>query len=125
MRPFLQNYSASLLVFLSFATLGSAETLDLTSASIAEINAAFEAGTLTSEKLVELCLARIEAYDAKGPKLNAIIALHPGDANARLGSALGRPHHPLIRPFQAPEDRTARTVSPLSASHGRPDTANR
>ncbi len=78
MRPFLQNYSASLLVFLSLATLGSAEALELTTASIAEINAAFEAGTLTSEKLVELCLARIEAYDAKGPKLNAVIALHPG-----------------------------------------------
>ena len=103
MRPFLQNYSVSLLVFLSLATLGSAETLDLTSASIAEINAAFEAGTLTSEKLVELCLARIEAYDAKGPKLNAVIALHPGALAA--ARAL---------------DEERRTSGPRSPLHGIP-----
>ena len=103
MRPFLQNYSVSLLVFLSLATLGSAETLDLTSASIAEINAAFEAGTLTSEKLVEFCLARIEAYDAKGPKLNAVIALHPGALAA--ARAL---------------DEERRTSGPRSPLHGIP-----
>ncbi len=74
-RPAVPNL---LLAFLSLATLGSAETFDLTTASIADINAAFEAGALSSEKLVELCLARIEAYDAKGPKLNAVIAIHPG-----------------------------------------------
>ena len=103
MRPLLQNLSASLLIVLSLATLGSAETLDLTTASIAEINAAFEAGTLTSEKLVELCLARIEAYDAKGPKLNAVIALHPGALAA--ARAL---------------DEERRTSGPRSPLHGIP-----
>ncbi len=78
MRLFSQCLASPLLAFLSLATLGSAETFELTTASIAEINAAFEAGTLSSEMLVELCLARIEAYDANGPKLNAVIALHPG-----------------------------------------------
>eukprot|EP01035_Chromulina_nebulosa_P002110 gene2110-biopygen1814 len=34
------------------------------------------AGTLTSEKLVTLYLARIEAYDAKGPALNSVITLN-------------------------------------------------
>jgi amidase len=51
-----------------------ATTFDLTSASIADINAAFSAGALTSEKLTTLCLARINAYE---PKLHAIITLNP------------------------------------------------
>ena len=49
----------------------------LSEATIADINAAFDAGTLTSERLVELYLARIEAYDDQGPKLNAILTLNP------------------------------------------------
>jgi len=49
---------------------------ELTSASIADINAAFDAGTLTSARLVELCLARIEAYDDVGPHLNAVIVVN-------------------------------------------------
>ena len=54
-----------------------AATFDLTSASVAEINAAFEAGALTSERLTQLYLARIEAYDKKGPSLRAVLALNP------------------------------------------------
>jgi len=48
----------------------------LTEASVPEINAAFEAGALTSEQLTRLYLARIAAYDQAGPKLNAIIHLN-------------------------------------------------
>ena len=62
---------------LSFAPLASAQTVDVTSASIEELNRAFDAGTLTSELLVGLYLARIEAYDEAGPKLNAVITLNP------------------------------------------------
>jgi amidase len=54
-----------------------AATFDLPTASIADINAAFEAGALTSEKLTRLYLARIEAYDKQGPKINSVIALNP------------------------------------------------
>ena len=43
---------------------------DLTTASIADINAAFDASALTSERLVQLCLDRIEAYDDAGPVKN-------------------------------------------------------
>ena len=35
------------------------------------------AGTFSSEKLVQLCLARIQAYDRQGPKLHAVMALNP------------------------------------------------
>src|SRR5688572_25242141 len=47
------------------------------SATIADLNAAFKAGTLTSEQLVTMCLARIEAYDDRGPKINAVIMVNP------------------------------------------------
>ncbi len=51
--------------------------LDLTSATIADVNAAFAKGTLTSEKLVEFYLARIAAYDKQGPTINSVITLNP------------------------------------------------
>jgi amidase len=56
---------------------GRAATFDLGTATIADINAAFDAGALTSEKLTQLYLARIAAYDQQGPKLNSVINLNP------------------------------------------------
>lgn len=53
------------------------KTINLDSATIADLNAAFDSGALTSEKLVEMCLARIQAFDHKGPGLNAVVALNP------------------------------------------------
>jgi amidase len=52
-----------------------ATQLDLASATIADLQAAMQSGALTSEKLTQLYLARIEAYDKKGPKINAVITL--------------------------------------------------
>ncbi len=54
-----------------------AQAVDLDSATIAQLSAAMDAGTLTSERLVQLSLARIDAYDDKGPKLNAVLTLNP------------------------------------------------
>jgi len=54
-----------------------AATLDLTTASIAELNAAFDSGALTAEQLVRMYLKRIDAYDDKGPRINAVLALNP------------------------------------------------
>lgn len=54
-----------------------AATFDLSTATVADINAAFDAGALTSEKLTRLYLARIAAYDQAGPRLNTVIALNP------------------------------------------------
>ena len=54
----------------------ASKVFDLTTASVADINAAFDAGALTSERLVELYLARIAAYDEAGPKINAVLALN-------------------------------------------------
>lgn len=54
-----------------------AGTFELTTATIADINVAFDSGQLTSERLIELSLARIAAYDDAGPELNAVLALNP------------------------------------------------
>lgn len=66
-----------LLAILGTALVWAApKTIDLDSATIAELNAAFNSGALTSEKLVEMCLARIAAYDHQGPGLNAVMVLN-------------------------------------------------
>ena len=62
---------------LGLAPAGHGQTFDLQSASLADIQAAMDAGVLTSEKLTQLYLARISAYDKQGPKINAVITLNP------------------------------------------------
>lgn len=46
-------------------------------ATIAELQQWMTEGKTTSKALVQAYLARIEAYDARGPQLNAIIAINP------------------------------------------------
>ena len=53
-----------------------AQDVTLSAATIADINGAFDSGTLSAERLVELYLARIEAYDQQGPALNAVLTLN-------------------------------------------------
>ncbi len=48
----------------------------LEEATITQIHRAFEAGTITSEGLVEQYLERIDAHDRNGPELNSIIAVN-------------------------------------------------
>src|SRR4051812_38698510 len=73
-RPFFAAMAATVVFALAPAF---AKTIDVDSATIAELNAALDAGALTSEKLVQMCLARIAAYDRKGPSLHAVMALNP------------------------------------------------
>jgi len=54
-----------------------AKSIDFDAATIADINAAFDAGTLTAESLTQMCLARIAAFDRKGPSLHAVMTLNP------------------------------------------------
>lgn len=54
-----------------------ARSFDLLAASAADIQAAVDAGKLSYEQLVQMYLRRIEAYDKKGPKLNAVLQVHP------------------------------------------------
>ncbi len=73
-----RRVSAAAMV-VALITLGSAhaKTIEFDAATIADINAAFDAGTLTSEALTRMCLARIETFDRKGPSLHAVMMLNP------------------------------------------------
>jgi len=68
---------ASAALLAATAPAAQSRTFDLLTASIADIQDAVDAGALTYETLVRLYLARIDAYDKKGPRLNAIIAINP------------------------------------------------
>jgi Asp-tRNA(Asn)/Glu-tRNA(Gln) amidotransferase A subunit family amidase len=52
-------------------------SFDLLETTIEEVHAAYRAGALTCRQLVQMYLARIEAYDKQGPALNAIISINP------------------------------------------------
>src|SRR5262245_13179655 len=45
--------------------------------TIEQVHAAYKSGELTCRQLVQMYLDRIEAYDKKGPAINAIITLNP------------------------------------------------
>jgi len=67
----------SLLVGLASPGTTAPRTFDLLTASVDDIQAAVDAGALTYERLVEMYLRRIEAYDRNGPKLNAVLTMNP------------------------------------------------
>ena len=52
------------------------QAFELVEATIPQLQAALVAGTITSQALVTAYLARIEAYDQRGPALNAISVLN-------------------------------------------------
>ena len=74
--------TACMCVISSFMIINSnrqelfAQNLDLSSATISDINKAFDDGTLTSERLVNLYLARIDSYENNDPNLNALITIN-------------------------------------------------
>jgi Asp-tRNA(Asn)/Glu-tRNA(Gln) amidotransferase A subunit family amidase len=57
--------------------------------TIADIHAAYGSGALSARQLVQTYLERIDAYDQKGPAINALISLNPGalDEADRLDAA--------------------------------------
>ncbi len=68
----------SLLSIFCFASaLTFAAEVELTAATIEEVNAAIDAGELNSAELVEMFLDRIDAYDKQGPAINAVLTLNP------------------------------------------------
>ncbi|WP_439102051.1 amidase family protein [Congregibacter sp.] len=70
-------HTLCLLALLFTASASRAAELELTSATIAELNAAMDAEVLSSEQLVRLYLDRITAYDQQGPALNTVMLLNP------------------------------------------------
>ncbi|MFE4949500.1 amidase [Leifsonia sp. NPDC056665] len=58
---------------------------DVVEAGIADLRRALESGETTSAELVDAYLARVDAYDTAGPRLNAVIVRNPdarGEARA-------------------------------------------
>jgi Asp-tRNA(Asn)/Glu-tRNA(Gln) amidotransferase A subunit family amidase len=49
---------------------------DLTTATIADIQAAVDAGELTYERLIQMHIERIATYDKRGPAINDVIAVN-------------------------------------------------
>ena len=62
---------------MSFPATAAAPAFRIEEATIAGVHAAMKAGTLTCRALVSEYLARIEAYDKKGPAFNAIVLTNP------------------------------------------------
>lgn len=54
-----------------------AQPFDIEEVTIHGIQSALQAGEITCRELVEAYLARIEAYDKKGPELNSIVTVNP------------------------------------------------
>src|SRR5437764_1192098 len=78
MRTRLRLWTVSLVGLLLAAPV-DADTFDVLryeEATIADIQAAFKAKTLTCRMLVQMYLDRIDAYDKKGPALNAIVVVN-------------------------------------------------
>jgi hypothetical protein len=65
------------LVLIVIASSAHAESFSLEEARIADVHAAMRDGRLTARRLVEMYLDRIDAYDKKGPALNAVILVNP------------------------------------------------
>ena len=77
MKRYLWLLAMAVALFVSAWRTSAAKTIDFDALTIADINRAFDAGALTSERLVQLCLARIEAYDRQGPSVHAVLTLNP------------------------------------------------
>jgi amidase len=70
----------ALLAALSFALPSSAQTVggvELMELTIARAHEAMLAGTLSARQLTEAYLARIDAYDKRGPSFNSLIMINP------------------------------------------------
>ena len=86
--------------FCAAFTVASAATLDVTRATIPEIQAAYATGRLTAERVTAAYLARIAAYDKAGPAINAVIHMNPNalaqakalDAERKAGKVRGPLH---------------------------------
>lgn len=97
--PYLFAALVGLALALPSARLSATE-IKVEDATIADLEAAFAKGTLTAEKLTEIYLARIAAYDKQGPTINAVITLNPKaieeakalDAERKAGKIRGPLH---------------------------------
>src|SRR5204862_6107886 len=87
-------------VFASPAVRSQTPSFNVFEQSITELQNAMAAGTTTSRQIVGQYLARIDAYDQRGPLINAFISLNPKaldeaaalDAERKAGRTRGPLH---------------------------------
>jgi Asp-tRNA(Asn)/Glu-tRNA(Gln) amidotransferase A subunit family amidase len=97
MRP--QLVAAAALA-VALGTSAGAQGFRVEEATIAEVHAAMQARRLTCRQLVTAYLARIEAYDKRGPAINALVVVNPQalavadslDRRFRAGGRIGPLH---------------------------------
>src|SRR5688572_14947871 len=53
------------------------QPFNIIEATIESVHSAYQSGQLTAQRLVQMYLDRIEAFDKKGPAINAIISINP------------------------------------------------
>lgn len=91
---------ACLVILLLSLANPRAHALAVEEATVADLQAAYASGALTARQVVAAHLARIEAYDKRGPYLNSLINVNPRalEEAERLDAALaatGKPVGPL------------------------------
>jgi len=64
-------------VFFAYASCIHAQSFEVAESSIADEQKAMTEGRVSSKDLVEAYLKRIQAFDQRGPRLNALITLNP------------------------------------------------
>ena len=97
----------------------NATAFNVVETTIADVHAAYKAGSLTVQQLVQIYLDRIAAYDKAGPAINAIISLNPRvmeeadrlDAAMKSSGFVGAMHGiPIIIKDQADVDGMPTTI---------------
>jgi len=96
-------------------------SIDVVEAGIARLREALERGETTSVDLVEAYLARMDAYDTAGPRLNAVVVRDPGALAAARASderrARGETLGPLDGiPYTAKDSYLARGLTAAAGS---------
>jgi amidase len=64
-------------VMFASTSMGQTKLFSPDEATIGDIHAALKSGAVTCRSLVQMYLDRIEAYDKRGPALNAILTINP------------------------------------------------
>ena len=110
----------SLAGIITVAGSASAQSLSLSEATIADLNAAFDAGSLTSERLVTLYLARIEGLRRRRTRTQRLPDPQSACAGDRAGPGPGAPGDgTALPPARYPGRAQGQRRHPRHADHGR------
>src|SRR5882724_9610603 len=88
----------AVLMVASMQALGD-EAFNPTGASIEQLRLALDAGRVSSEQLVRYYTDRIERFDQKGPRINALISLNTkalAEARRSDAEAKDKPHKGML-----------------------------